>query len=159
MPPDKVPGTEVAHEQIGIGDRRLGPAPPVAGRSRDGARRPGPDAEPPAGVDRRDAAAARAHLGQIDHRDLDRIAPSPAQAPATVRPADMEVVRDIGLALADDAGLGRGATHVEGEHPVGADEPADHARGDDPGGSAGLHRVDRPPGGHARRTSPRRSTP
>src|SRR5262249_32488699 len=90
------------------------------------ARRPGPDAQCAAAVDPRDAAAPGAHLGQVDDRDLDREAGAGTGAAEAAFAADLEVVGDLRPPLADDARLGRRATHVEGDDLVGIEQaPAD----------------------------------
>ena len=73
---------------------------------------------------RGDRAAARADLDQLHRRHIDR------QAGALLEPdrIDFEDRRNRRLAAVDGAEFRRGAAHVEAEHAVGADVPADPPR-------------------------------
>ena len=83
---------EVAEHEVGVGDRRLGAAAPVARRAGFRAGRPGPDAQRAVGVEPRDAAAAGADLGEVDDRDLHGEAGTGAGAAEAALAADLEVV-------------------------------------------------------------------
>jgi hypothetical protein len=64
-------------------------------------------------VDGRDRAAAGADLDHVDHRRLDRQAGALGEA---VHARGLQHRRDLGAAVLDQAGLGGGAAHVEGDH-------------------------------------------
>ena len=92
---------QVAEQEVGVGDRRLGAAAPVAGRTRVGARAARTDAQRAAGVAPADRAAAGADRVDVEHRQGERAA------------ADLE---PRGLAHAprvDDTDVARRAAHVE----------------------------------------------
>src|SRR5690606_21947329 len=59
--------------EVGVGDRRPLPAPPVAGGARVGARALGADDERPAGVDAGDRAAAGADRVDVERREAHRV--------------------------------------------------------------------------------------
>ena len=126
---------EIAEHQIGIGHGRLVAALPVAGRARIGAGAVRPDLEQPEAVDPGDAAAAGADLDHLDHRHLDRQAAALLEAVLAV---DLEICRDQGFAMLDQAGLGGGAAHVEREQARAVDQPAVVGGGERAGGRAGL---------------------
>ena len=134
-------GIEVAEEEVGVGDGGLGAAAAVARGPGHRARRLRPDAQRAAGIDPRDAAAARADLGEVDGRDLHREPGAGARAAEAALAAHLEVVGDRGLAVAHDADLGGGAAHVEGDDRRRADEPLDEPGGGDARGAAGLERA------------------
>ena len=67
---DQRRGIQVTQQQVGVGHRRLGAAAVVADRPRLGAGAARADLHAAGGVDRRDAAAARADFGDIDGRHL-----------------------------------------------------------------------------------------
>ena len=81
-------GGEDAEQEVGVGDRRLGPAAPVAGGPGVGAGRARPDAQRAAAVAPPDRAAAGADGVDVDHRQLDHAALDLARvgAPAPRRP-------------------------------------------------------------------------
>src|SRR5712692_10255003 len=78
---------EVAEEEIRVGDGRVSPAVPVAGRPGARARRIGSDAQQTRRVDTRDAPAARADLDELHARGEKR---QPGAAPQAMRPRDLE---------------------------------------------------------------------
>ena len=97
-------GRDPPGHQVGVGDRGLGPAPAVAGRARVGARR-------------LRAATTRAPPGSM--RAID---PPPAPMVWTSsdgnrigEPAHLPLGRRGGSAAEDEADVGRGAAHVEGD--------------------------------------------
>ena len=102
-------GAEPAEHQVGVGHGRLRAAAAVAGRAghRAGALRA--DAQR-AVLDARDRAAAGADLENVHHGDLHR--------QRLVVAADQRLRGGQRLALVDDAGLGGGAAHVEGDGVV-----------------------------------------
>ena len=75
-------GRDVAERDVGVRDGRLRAAASVAGGARIGARAQRPDVQPPGRVQPRDAAAARAHLRDVDRWNPDQLA-APSQEPAT----------------------------------------------------------------------------
>ena len=94
----------------------------VGRRTGLGARAPRPDLEEADLVHPGDAAAAGADLDQLDRRDADRQAAALHEALLARR---LEAVGRQRLAFVDERELGRGAAHVEGQHPaiaVGAAE-------------------------------------
>ena len=106
---------EVAEQQVAVGDGRLGAAAAVADGARLGARALGPDAQGAGAVHPGDGAAAGRDLGEIDHRHADRVAGAVHPAVAAGAAADLVLGRRLVLAVADQARLGGGAAHVEGE--------------------------------------------
>ncbi len=120
---------EPAEHKIGVRHRRLGAAKSVAGRTRRSARalRAKPQRTV---VDARDRAAAGADLENIHHRDLHR------QRPLIT--ADQRRARRQRLAAMDDAGLGGGAAHVEGDRVVDLQRAAQRLRADDARGRPGF---------------------
>ena len=116
------------------------PALGVAGGSGVGARALGPDLEEAHAVHAGERAASRADLDQLDAGDADRQARALLEA---VGARDFELAGEERLAAVDDAGLGRGAAHVEGEQARLA-ELARHARrGQRSRRRAGLDEADR----------------
>ena len=84
-----------------------------------------PDSEQPDLVDRGDRAAAGADLDHVDHRRLDRQAGPFGEA---IDAPGFEHRRDFGAAILDQAGLGGGAAHIEGDHVLVAGEFAEQRR-------------------------------
>ena len=122
---------EPPQHEIRVGDRRLGSPAAVAYRPGIGTRALRADLERSDLVDPGDAAAARTHLDQIDHRHHDRVA-------ARVS-ADVVARGHGGLAFAYQARLGGGAAHIEGDH-VGESQRASRLRGsDDSSDGPGFH--------------------
>ena len=90
----------------------------------------GPDAQRVAGFDAGDGAAAGAHLVDVHHRNLDR--------QGALVAADQRRAGGERPAFADDPGLGRGATHVEGDGVAHAELGADGLSTDHAGRGAGF---------------------
>ena len=116
----------------------------VARRTGVGAARLGTDLEQAELVDAGEAAAAGADLDEIDRWHRDR---EPRALLEAVHAGDLERVREVGLAVLDEAGLGGGAAHVEAQQAVFA-----HAAGEPRAGQracrrAALHEPDREAGG------------
>ena len=105
---EEIVGIEPAEHDVGVGDGRLGAATAIADRPRIGARALRPDFQRADIVEPGDRAAAGADLDHVDHRQHHRMAAGVA--------ADVVAGRERGLALADEARLGGGAAHVEGDH-------------------------------------------
>src|SRR5204863_1978578 len=64
-------GVEDPHEQVGVGDRRVGAAPAEAGRAGNGAHAAGPDLDVLV-LHAEDRAAADAGAGDVAHPEADR---------------------------------------------------------------------------------------
>ncbi|MPL86103.1 hypothetical protein SDC9_32079 [bioreactor metagenome] len=112
-PADEPVGVQIAQNQVRVGGRRLLAALIVAGRARFRARRLRPHLQQPDLVDPADRAAARAQGLDLDHRDADAIA------------QEVDVLRDIGAAVAGQGDVKRRAAHVDGDdvlHPPGLAE-------------------------------------
>ena len=122
-------GTEPAEHQIGVGHCRLRAAKPIAGRARRGAGALRAETQR-AVLDARDRAAAGADFEDIHHRDLHR--------QRRLVAADQRRAGGQRLAVMDDAGLGGGAAHVEGDGIVDLERAAQRLGADDAGGRAGF---------------------
>ena len=96
-------GVEVAEHEVGVGDRRLGAAAPVARGPGLGARRARSDAQRAARVAPADRAAAGADGVDVDHRQRER------------PPADLAPGALAHRAALDDADVARRAAHVEAQ--------------------------------------------
>ena len=118
-------GAEPAEQEIGVGDRRLGAAAAVAGGSRHRAGAARPDMQRAAVFDPRDRAAAGADFENIDGRDLDR--------QGAIVAADQRAAGRQRPAAENDAGLGGGAAHVEGDGVLHAERMAQRLRADHAG--------------------------
>ena len=120
---------QVAEHEVRVGDGRLGAAAPVARGAGIGARRPGPDAERPAGVPPRDRAAAGADGVDREHRQRQRTA------------RDLAARLLLHAAAVDHAHVARRPAHVEAQGVVHAGRARDErgARG-----AARRSREDRP---------------
>ena len=119
---EEMSGVEPAEQQIGVGHRGFAAAEAIARGPRRGAGALGTDTQRLAVAQPCDAAAAGADLENVHHRDLDR--------QGAFVSADQRAARGERLALEDDAGLGAGAAHVEGDHVVEADRATHRARAD-----------------------------
>ncbi len=104
-------GVEPAQQQVGVGDRGLLAAAPVARRPRVGARRARAHAQGAARVAPGDRAAAGADRVHVDHRQRERAA------------AHLAPVPDRRRAAADQRHVAGGAAHVE-PHRVAAGRAA-----------------------------------
>ena len=136
---------EVAEQQVAVGHRGLGPAAAVADGAGVGAGAPGADAQGPSAVHPGDGAAAGGHLGEIDDRHADRVAGAVHPAVGAGAAADLVLRRRLVLAVADQARLGGGAAHVEGNEVGAAGLPGHQRCRDDAGRRArfdghGRHR-------------------
>ena len=125
-------GVDAPEHGVGVGYRRGIAAASVAdgAGARAGALRADP--EQPAGIDPRDAAAARADGVDVDQREVQRH-----------RVRQVLLVGDGGLAVADEGEIEARASHVAGEHVVEPGRLAEPGRGDGTGGGTGQHRVRR----------------
>ena len=102
---EEVVRIQPAEHEVGVRHCRRASAPAVAGGAGLGARALGPHLEGAARVDPRDAAAACADGGDVDHRHQHRVAADPGI------PCGGFVV----VAVDHDADVGAGAAHVEGD--------------------------------------------
>ena len=116
----------------------------VADRSRHRAGAVRADRQIAGGVERHDRAAARADLGHVDERQLDRIAAALHELARQIDAgADLVFGGARRLAVLDHGGLGRRAAHVERDR-IGKPERARHAgAGDHAGRRTGFDRVGR----------------
>ena len=127
-------GAETAEHKIRVCYGRPRSAASVTGRARIGASALRPDPQGARCINERDAAAAGAHLADVDHRHLHR--------QSLVVTADERDARCQRLALVNDAGLGGGAAHVESDRVLGPDRLADRLRADDAGSRARFEHAD-----------------
>ena len=102
---EEVVGIQPAEHEVGVGDGGRIAAPAVAGGAGLGARALRPHLEGAAGIGARDAAAAGADGGDVDHRHQHRIAADPGVARGGL----------VVAAVDHDADVGAGAAHVEGD--------------------------------------------
>ena len=122
-----------------IGKSRLAATQSVTGRPRNRAGAARTDLDRLCGVDGDDAAAARADLGHIDKRKLDRVTPALDEFGADVDTGSDLVFGGAGrLAVFYHRGLGGGAAHVERDHITQAGRAGDPGAGNDTGGRTGL---------------------
>ena len=135
---------EVSEDQVGIGDGRLGPAQAVADRARVRPGRLRSDLEQPELVDPGYRTSPRPDLDHLDHRHLHR---QTRALPEPVPPVDLEVVSDRRTPVRNDAQLGGGAPHVEGEQVVHPGVRTEGCRRQCAGGRARFQQPDREPGG------------
>ena len=105
---------EVAQQQIAVGHRWLRTAAPVAAGSGHGPRAIRANAKSAGAVHPGDRAAAGRNLRKVDHRHPDWMAGAVHGAIAARLAADLIFRRRLVLSVANQARLGRGATHVEG---------------------------------------------
>ncbi len=130
-PAKKAPGRDAPQHQVGVGDGGLGTAAAVADRARGRARALRAQGQRAAGVDPGDGAAARAHLGDVDDRDAERVA------------VHVILVGGLHEPARDDRALGGGPAHVEGDEPVRAERLREARAADRPRRGARLDRVHR----------------
>ena len=131
---------EIAEQQVAVRHRRLGAAAAVADRPRLGAGALRADAQAAGAIHPGDRAAAGRHLGQVDHRHADRMAGAVHPAIAAGAAADLVLGRRLVLPVADQAGLGGGAAHVERQQVAIARLPRHQRRGHHAGRRSRLHR-------------------
>ena len=115
---------EPAQDDVGVGDRGQGAAPAISRGTRARSSAARAHAEGTAAVPPGDAAAAGADAVDVDHRDHQRIAGDPGIARRGL--AEMAVL--------DDADVGAGAAHIEGDEfiavrQIAAPRAAQDARG------------------------------
>ena len=116
---DEMPGIDEAEDDIGVGQRRHRAAHVVAHRPRRRAGALGPYLQRAARIDPDMRAPAGTDLGQVDGRDLQRIARARQQSrPDHDAGADRVFLRAHHLAVLDHGGFRGRAAHVEGDDPV-----------------------------------------
>jgi hypothetical protein len=138
--PEEEIRVQVAEDQVGVGDGWLGPAEPVAGWPRAGARAVWPNFQKAHGVEARDRAATGADLDQLDDGHLDGQAATLLEAVLAVH---LEFGRRQRLAVLDHAELGSRSTHVEGEQVLDVGKLAVVGGGQRARGRPGLEQADR----------------
>ena len=131
---------EVAQQQAGIADRGPIAAPCVAGRPWIGAGTSRPDLEQAQFVDPGDRAAAGADFDHVDHRGVDWQA---AAFLETVHTGGLQHGGSQGRAIANQAGLCRGAAHVEGNQVAEPEPGAGHGHSPDAAGGPRFQKPDR----------------
>ena len=131
-------GIDVAQHHVGVGDRRLHAAAPVADRPRRRRRALRPDRDH-AELGLRDRAAARADLDQVDRLDVHR----EPTAGRVVHAMELEGRRRRGPTLVDERKLGGRASHVEGDEIAVAGQLAVGGRHQGAGGGTGLDHANR----------------
>ena len=135
---------QVAEDDVGVRDSRLGAAEVVAERPRGRAGAAWADLQRAAGVAPDDRAAAGADLGEVNGGNAQKIAASGEQS-RTVHDsaADLVLGRPAYRAVLDDRCLGGGAAHVEGDQLVEPDPSSQRLGSDDTSGRPGLDDVHR----------------
>ena len=128
-------GPQSTEHGVGVGGRGSRAAAAVAGRPRLRAGAGRTYVERAAGVHAGDRAAAGADLDKIDHGGAKRIAGAEASVQS---PADLVVVVDGDVTVADQGGLGAGAAHVERDDVGRPQPPSDLRGGDHPRGRSRL---------------------
>ena len=111
----EVHGIDLAERDVAVGDCRFRATAAVAGGAGLGTGAARSDLDARQRVDRGDRAAAGADLHHLDHRDAHRQAAALQEAGGAV---DLEGARLERLAVVDQADLGGGAAHVEGEDGI-----------------------------------------
>ena len=147
-PADQPAGIEIPQHQIAVRDGRRGAAAAVTNRARIGAGALRADLRRAAGVQPADRAAAGADLGQIDRRQFQHVAGADQQPRSGHHAAaDLDRLGAQDLAVLDQAGLGGGAAHVEGDDPRLVQPPRQRRTADDARGGAAFDDVRRRRGG------------
>ena len=113
----KAIGVDATQHQVGVCHGRLFAATPIASRPGLGAAGVWPDGDALHGIDSADGAAPRANFHQLDDGNAHG---QSAAFEVFPDPADFEAARPFRLAIVDQANLGGGAAHVEGQDLVQA---------------------------------------
>ena len=119
----EIVGVETAQHHIGVGDGGLRAPAAIADGAGRCARAGGANLQGADLVDPGDGAAAGAHFHHIDHREHHGMAAGVA--------AHIIAGREGGVAILDEARLGGGAAHVEGDHVRDAERLPEARGGDD----------------------------
>ena len=133
----------LAQHHIGIRDRRVPPVPAIAGRARLGAGALGPNLDAPEAVHRRDGTAAGPDFHHFDDGNAHG---QPRSFLESIGAAHLELPGQLGLGPVDQADLGRGAAHIEGQHLVQPAPGRDVRRQYRPAGRTRLDQPDRKAG-------------
>ena len=123
---------EIAEHEIGVGDGRLGAALSVAGRTRVCAGALRADLQQPHAVDPADRAAARAERLDLNHRNADPVS------------QHVDVLADIGHAVARQRDVERRAAHIDGNDVLLLERRGDEQAGLGRRGRPGIDGVNRP---------------
>ena len=145
---EEVGTAQESEHHVRVRHRRAASPAAVASGAGLRARALGADPQRAARVDPRDAPAPRAHLREVDDRHPDGMAGAVQPAPDVALPAHLVLRGGLDAPVLDEARLGRGAAHVEGDEVRAADLFAQPLRGDDPGRRPRLDGG----GGHAERS-------
>ena len=137
-PAEEMGGAQEPEHHVRVGHRGPVAAAGVAGGAGLRARALGTDPQGAARIDPRDAAAARAHLREIDHRHPDGVAGAVEPPSDVPLPAHLVLGGGLDAAVLDEARLGGGSAHVEGDEVRAANPVAEALRGDDSGGGSGF---------------------
>ena len=114
-----------AKRKIGVGHRRVRAATPVTGGARISAGTFGAHLNAPHAVHLRDGTATRADFHHFNHRNAERQARALLEAPNA---RDFKSARCLRAEIINQADLGRGAAHIEGQHLIEATLPRDKRR-------------------------------
>ena len=128
---EEVLGVQAAQHQVGVGEREVLPARPVADGAGIGPGAVGADLEEPAGVDPGDRPPARADGSDVDQRHGRGYAP-----------LDLVGGGVAGPAVKDQTHIGAGAAHVQGHQVVEAHQIGDALGRHRPPGRARHHQMD-----------------
>ena len=131
---EEAPGVQAPQHQVCVGHRGTGSPQPIARRPRIRAGALRPDAQGAAHIDHRDAAAAGADFEDVHHRYLDR--------QRLVVATDQRSRSGEHLAAIDDARLGGGSAHVEGDRVRQTQFAAQGLRAHHAGRRAGFQHAD-----------------
>jgi hypothetical protein len=140
VPPREGVGIDHAKSDVRIGYGRALAAAAVAGGARLRGRALGANGDALHRVDMGDRTATGADLDHLDHGDANRQAGAFQEARGAI---DLEHARGLGLVFLDQADLGRGAAHVEGEHLALAETRRDLRREDRAAGGTGFDEAHR----------------
>ena len=141
-PPRNASGSSRPEHDVGVGDCRLGATTSVARGTGLGTRRLRPHLEQAELIDPSEAAAAGADLDEVDRRHRHREARTLLEA---VDAGDLERVRELRLAIVDQARLGGGAAHVEAQQTILAEPTGEPRAGERTGRRTRLDEPDRRP--------------
>ena len=133
-------GIELAEDEIGVGHRRFLTTAAITRRSGLRAGRLGADPNLAHGIHMGQRAAAGTNFHHVDHRDGYRHAGALLEA---VGARHFENPTGPWRLVLDQADLGRGAAHVEGQHLVQAVARSDVCRKDRAAGRSGLNQTNR----------------
>ena len=142
LPAREPPRVDAPERDVGVGDGRGRTPAPVSGGTGVGAGAVGPYRDASHGVDPGDRAAAGADLHHLDDRDAQRNAAALGEARLAV---DLELARGLRREVVDEADLGGGAAHVEGDDPVEPHLRCDPGGKDRPAGRTGFDEPDGEP--------------